>query len=91
MFKHGRKLRHRTGSFDRGCFSDSFKEVMVVTFGNFINRVNKKHNREYTVLSDEIINATNYANNKKMVLYTNGKELFVRDADEFEEKFEPIK
>lgn len=90
MFKHGKKLRHRTGRFDAGGYSNSFKEVMVVTFEKFINRINKKHNREYTVLSDEIINATNYANNKKMVLYTNGKELFVRDAEEFEEKFEKI-
>lgn len=81
-----RRLRHKNSKLDERCF----KEVMVATFDSFISRINKKHNKEYIVLSDEIINATNYADNKKMVLYTNGKELFVRDAEEFEEKFKKI-
>ena len=54
----------------------------------------KKSGRIYEVVSEKIINATNNVDGQMMVMYIgekkdgSGKGVFVREADEFYEKFE---
>ncbi len=50
--------------------------------------LNKKHGELYTALG-EVTNATNAQDGQVMVLYINYKgQLFVREKEEFDEKFE---
>lgn len=41
----------------------------------------------YNIFDMNIINATNKDNNKIMVLYTDNKQIFVREKQEFLKKF----
>ena len=49
---------------------------------------NKKTKGIYKVLYEEAINCTNAQDGQIMVIYTNGKEVFVREQKEFQEKFD---
>ena len=51
----------------------------------------KKTGRPYWLLKKNILNATNAQYDQRMVMYTNGKEDFVREIVEFNEKFEEWK
>lgn len=50
--------------------------------------VNKKTGRTYTILQENVINATNGFETQEMVAYTNGDLTFVREQKEFWQKFE---
>lgn len=50
--------------------------------------IHKKTGRTYTVLQENIINATNGFETQEMVAYTNGDLTFVREQKEFWQKFE---
>lgn len=50
--------------------------------------INKKNEKEYIVLNDNVINATNADNGALAVLYANKDgELFIRNKEEFNTKF----
>jgi hypothetical protein len=58
---------------------------------------NKKTGIRYIILEEDIINATNNGENKLMVLYVeesqaslNDPQLYVREKEEFNQKFENI-
>ena len=53
--------------------------------------INKKNNDKYLILNDNVINCTNKDSGTRMVLYTKGKDVFVREYDEFLEKFKILK
>lgn len=61
---------------------------MIVRIGSDV--VHKKTGKSYTYLGD-VIDCTNVTDGRKMALYMNEKrELFVRECDEFHEKFEKV-
>lgn len=49
---------------------------------------NKKNNEKYMVVRSDVINTTNSNDGEKMVLYSKRGIVFVRNYDEFIEKFE---
>jgi hypothetical protein len=49
-----------------------------------------KSGKTYTIVNDSVINATNKNNDELMVLYTDDTRFFVRECEEFFEKFEII-
>ena len=53
--------------------------------------INIKNQKSYTLLSSEIINATNKDDGMIMVLYTDGENLYVRELSKFGIKFEEVK
>ena len=86
MIHNGTKLKNYKGQ--QAQYHD--KNVLVVILEKFFQVINIKHNKEYTVLSAEVINCTNSANNSTMVLYTDGNKLFVREIDEFNTKCKTV-
>ena len=88
MLEGGRRLRNDVGQMTNdGCYISNYKRVKVLVFDKFKSFINIKNNKEYTLLFDEVINATNSSSKQEMSLYTDGKKLYVRDNSEFEEKF----
>jgi len=60
----------------------------IITFDQKFKHL--KTGKIYEVYHKEVINCTNSNDNQKLVLYTNGKDIFVRDLEEFCNKFELI-
>jgi len=60
--------------------------VMILESEKNCECINIKHNTEYYIIG-EIINATNDSNGQKMILYTDGKGVYAREVEEFNEKF----
>lgn len=60
---------------------------MVFIIGKAKTAVHKKTGNEYSIISEEVINCTNAQDEQQMVLYTRKGMLFVREKEEFEEKF----
>lgn len=52
---------------------------------------NNKNQETYTMISDNIINATNSSDGQLMVLYSKHGKFFVREKQEFFEKFTELK
>jgi len=52
---------------------------------------NIKTGRVYYVIDDNVVNATNRDDGKRMVLYARDKQWFVREYEEFNQKFEEWK
>lgn len=50
----------------------------------------KKTGKTYLAYDPNIINATNANDQQILILYTNGTKIFVREYNEFHEKFELI-
>jgi hypothetical protein len=48
---------------------------------------NRKNKTKYTVLSKNVISSTSKYDGYKYCLYTDGKEFYVRELEEFKEKF----
>jgi hypothetical protein len=78
MLKEGNKLMN-------GCCY--YKSIKVIIFEKFLEMFNIKNKKPYTLLTDEVINATNNQDGQKMVLYTDGEKLYVREIEEFNNKF----
>jgi hypothetical protein len=61
-----------------------------------MNAINKKSGHKYLIINSDVINATNEQDGQPMVLYTGKKKdsdeigIFVRERNEFMEKFEII-
>jgi len=51
---------------------------------------NKKNQKHYTVLNVDVINCRNEVDGQRMVLYTIEGLQFVREYEEFMEKFEAL-
>jgi hypothetical protein len=50
---------------------------------------NKKNNKLYEIIGD-VVNTTNELDGQIMVLYTDGKSMYVREKEEFNNKFENV-
>lgn len=88
MIQNGRKLREDRGQVESNSYNlRSCKRIVVILFDKFKNMVNIKSSTPYTLLTDEVINATNAQDGQKMVLYTDDKNLYVREVGEFDAKF----
>lgn len=51
------------------------------------NVVHKKTGNIYHVVADDVIDCTNASNDRRMVLYSRDGKMFVREYEEFKEKF----
>jgi hypothetical protein len=87
-------IMYRANQKSNGILADSDKHMidcvrrMIVRIGSDV--VHKKTGKSYMYLED-VIDCTNATDGRKMALYMNEKrELFVRECDEFHEKFEKV-
>lgn len=53
--------------------------------------LHNKTGKVYTVLSDYVINCTNINDGQRMVLYRDETLIFIREYNEFTDKFTPLK
>jgi len=75
---------------DDGSFDKRFVEGAKIVMKDSNPVLHIKTGNIYTRCLETIINATNKDVNIRMVLYTNGKEFFVREEKEFNIKFKNI-
>lgn len=68
-----------------------FKEKKDMKISFTEKYVNIKNKKIYVVCDYICINTTNDNDGQTMVLYTDGKKLFVREITEFDEKFKGFK
>ncbi len=80
-----RYINMRDASAEQVKFGKTLKSVIFDKWGNVTNIKNGNH---YTLLSEDITNATNDRDGQKMTLYTKGGKLYVRENKEFQSKFE---
>ena len=89
MIEDGKKIRNNTGQLKQRLGSwHNYIAIKVLIFDKFKSMLNIKNQKSYTLLSSEIINATNKDDGMIMVLYTDGENLYVRELSEFGIKFE---
>ena len=82
MLQDGRRLRNDIGQLNSNfCYKSNYTKVIVCIFDKFVSKIYKKSNKEYDILSTEVIGA----NESKMVLYTDGKNLYISTIEDFKE------
>ena len=80
MAKNGNALRIFNKSWhDKQC-------RVVISEIEEADYINNKSNKPYFLLG-EVINATNENNGQKMFLYSDGEHFYVREQEEFKNKF----
>ena len=67
---------------------ESGETLKSIIFDKWKNVINKKNGNHYTLLTDEVVNATNKDDGAKMSLYIRNGVLYVRENVEFDSKFE---
>ena len=63
------------------------QKVYIIQCEDFKDCINIK-NKTYYICLGEVTNATNAQDGQKMYLYSNGKDFYVREQEEFNGKFE---
>lgn len=82
MAKQGITLR----TFNKLHHEESWKVRVIISDVQEAEYINIKNGNKYTLIG-EVINATNANNGDVMFLYSDGKNFYVRNKDEFNEKF----
>lgn len=65
------------------------EKVYIIQCEDFKDCINIKNQTDYICLG-EVTNATNAQDGQKMFLYSNGKDFYVREQEEFKIKFESV-